>query len=384
MSVDPRKFKTKTIIAERDNPKRADIWPIGLDIGYSAVKGFSPNAIFCYPSFAKKQPEGVETIGEPKDTDIEYKDMKTGEVWFVGEVAETFATASDTDQALYNRQRYFSDSFRVICEVGIALGMLNNRYGSMGSKRPVIQTGLPPEYKKNDEEDLKAVFVGTHEFAIKVGKSEWVPFSFELKENDVYVMDQPMGGLISATITDSGKASADSKRILSSNVIIFDIGFGTADIYEMKNGRIINKNTFDDLAMKRVFKETAEVIDDQYKKKLSTIQMQEVLEKGTFSVFDRRKRTATVGEIAPVLEECSKKVCEELLNTILDMCDINDYAYILLDGGTAAAWYSYITEFFAGMKETLSIISASKDDTISPVFANVRGYYMYLFGKKNV
>ena len=63
--MDTKAFKTRTIIqsqtlngqrpAIRQNPsRRQDQWVIGLDIGYSSVKGMSQNALFTFPKFAKK------------------------------------------------------------------------------------------------------------------------------------------------------------------------------------------------------------------------------------------------------------------------------------------------------------------------------------------
>ena len=63
-------FKTKTILSERNNPVRGDVWNIGLDIGYSSVKGFSPNAVSCFPAFAKKASD-TPSMAAPKPTDIQ-------------------------------------------------------------------------------------------------------------------------------------------------------------------------------------------------------------------------------------------------------------------------------------------------------------------------
>ena len=63
--MDTKLFKTRTIIqsqtvngqraAIRKNPSRKpDQWVIGLDIGYSSVKGMSQNSLFTFPKFAKK------------------------------------------------------------------------------------------------------------------------------------------------------------------------------------------------------------------------------------------------------------------------------------------------------------------------------------------
>lgn len=42
MSMNTKDYKTKTMVVERDFPCRDNYWAVGLDIGYSAVKGISP------------------------------------------------------------------------------------------------------------------------------------------------------------------------------------------------------------------------------------------------------------------------------------------------------------------------------------------------------
>ena len=94
-------FKTKTILSERNNPVRGDVWNIGLDIGYSSVKGFSPNAVSCFPAFAKKASD-TPSMAAPKPTDIQYRNDITGEIWDVGENAQNRATANDSEVLLGN------------------------------------------------------------------------------------------------------------------------------------------------------------------------------------------------------------------------------------------------------------------------------------------
>lgn len=56
MSMNTKDYKTKTMVVERDFPCRDNYWAVGLDIGYSAVKGISPAHYFCFPGIRKKDP----------------------------------------------------------------------------------------------------------------------------------------------------------------------------------------------------------------------------------------------------------------------------------------------------------------------------------------
>ena len=85
MSMNTKDYKTKTMVVERDFPCRDNYWAVGLDIGYSAVKGISPAHYFCFPAYAKKIPENRPLLKEAADTDIRYRDNE-GE-WVVGNLA---------------------------------------------------------------------------------------------------------------------------------------------------------------------------------------------------------------------------------------------------------------------------------------------------------
>jgi len=55
---------------------------------------------------------------------------------------------------------------------------------------------------------------------------------------------------------------------------------------------------------------------------------------------------------------------------------LQEFKYLLVTGGTGAAWSEYITEHFTGM-QNLKIIFGNRNDTTLPqIFSNVRGYYL--------
>lgn len=401
MDNDIKKFKSRTKMTPMDNVKNEDLYVIAVDYGYSTTKIFAPNKTCVFPSFAKRLSDDVESVGAPSPNDIEYVNLETDEQWLVGEVALSFASSSDTDLALFGRNRYFADSFKVIAETGIALGMMNNKFGGFvadpngkkpdGNKRMFVQTGLPPKYRgkkvdgkhTGDDAYLISVLKGRHHFAIRKGDSDWVNFDFVLEEDDINIIDQPKGGLISATLNAGGDPSADSARISNANCLVLDIGFGTADIYKIACRKISDKETMDDMGMKRVFEKTIRKIDAKYGKQYSVIQLQNLLEKGIIKSFDRMTKETKVGNISELLFESSKEVCKELLDKVMDMYDITDIEYIILDGGTAEAWSEYIKEYFAGFGDMVSIVSAVKEaPSIDPIFANARGYYMLRNHKK--
>ena len=60
--------------------------------------------------------------------------------------------------------------------------------------------------------------------------------------------------------------------------------------------------------------------------------------------------------------------------------DLSSYRYLIVTGGTGAAWAETIKEKMKGLS-TLNICFANTNDTsISIIFSNVRGYYMNRYG----
>ena len=58
---------------------------------------------------------------------------------------------------------------------------------------------------------------------------------------------------------------------------------------------------------------------------------------------------------------------------------MEEYDYLIITGGTSAAWRDMIRDYFSGM-ETLKIENGNKNGGMKAIFANVRGYYMYRYG----
>ena len=378
-------FRTKTLCVPRNFPCPEKHWAIGLDIGYSGVKGISPNKYFCFPAYAKRIPENHTVLKEPSDTDIRYRD-ETGE-WVVGELAydELNATGQmDSEAELYGRNRYYSDLFRVISRTGIALGFMDNDLKSYNDQKISVQTGLPPKYKNLDSEYLTDVLSGTHIFELKIGKKPWQKFTYTLgSENIAKVMAQPLGALLSASIDKNGKPLPDGKKYLdpnsNTNVLVFDPGFGTTDTYPIRSGIPQVGETFPEYSMHEVLARTCRDIESRYGREFSVSQLLNQLKTGTITVTNRRKMSSDSVDISPMLQKNCKGVCMDVVEKLKSVYDyFSDYSYIICTGGTYDAWKEDFDEVFKDMK-TLQIISGNANDpSLSNVFSNVRGYYYNL------
>lgn len=370
-------FKTKTFNIEQQNPSVDGMWPVAIDVGYSAVKLFSPNKVAAFPSYARKINPNSQ-IGVVSDKNILYQDLDTNETWSVGEAAQDRISINDTEdtlETLYGRRRYFSPMFKVLIRTGVGIGMMQNRFGSSVGKMPFIQTGLPPAYLAGDTGDLKEAFYGTHRFQTKIGEKPWHKFEFTITENDVDVMPQPMGTLFSISTDKLGKRTPDANKLFSSSLLIIDPGFGTFDIFSIRKNHIEDNPPSFDLGMKQVLINTAEKIYKKYGQRIPVPAMQKLLGTGEINCIDKKNFTSHMEPFEGLLVEANQEVCEQAMVKTLEVYDIFEEDYLVITGGTGAAWKDIITDKFKGI-ESLKIILGNRNDNLPLIFSNVRGYYM--------
>lgn len=374
-------FKTKTLYIPKQNIKNEKAWGIALDIGYSAVKTFSPNAAASFPSYAIKLKRDFQNIGTPNKNQILYHDLVSDELWMVGEMAQEFADwESNSENELYGRNRYFSEMFLVIARTGLAMGMMENKYGSSLGKKFFVETGLPPKYLKSDEPLLRDVLSTEHHFKLKIGEGTWKEFHFELGQSDIHIIPQPMGTLFSVSMDQNGRQLPEAVKYFKSNLIIFDPGFGTLDTFYIQNATVGPYETFDKYGMKEVLERTSKRIFQTYYTEIPVPSMQKYLKNGKIKVINRKERRTVAMPFHEMLEESSKEVCNEALERIYSIYNaMADCDYLVITGGASDAWKVQIQEFFQGI-ETLKIIRGNQNHDLPYIFNNVRGYYMYAYG----
>lgn len=387
--MDTSKFKTKTEFIFRNNGKTKKVFGLAVDIGYSGTKLFGPNIVARFPSYAKKVSEDFSFITALDDDTIIYTDNVTGERWLVGEAAQNQIKATDTsdsEAALYGRERYGSPMFKVIARVGLGIGMLNKEYKSdfnPEEKTLVVQTGLPERYLDMDKGWLTESISGHHSFTLQIGNHS-TTFDFDLLEENIYVMSQPKGTLYSVCKNRDGSWHEDAKKYMKSSVLVFDPGFGTFDLFPINEGAVTGVGeTFADLGMRRVMQETVARIKKQYAVEISVPAMQKYLATGTYSHIDRRSFEAVNIDFSDILKEANEFVFNEAMTQMLNVFDLNDYSYIIVTGGTGAAWLPMIREKFAKPIElgVIKILNGNQNDTLPFVYSNVRGYYLFRFSK---
>lgn len=376
------KFKTKSEIIERKMPringnnqyKSRTI--IALDGGYSSVKGAGPERVFMFPSYAKKAPDTLEVVGKLGEYDILFKDNKKGDVWLVGQSAETMMDQTDhesiTDASLFTRYRYDSEMYKVLMATGLALGLWDTPEGN----EVFLQTGLPSAYKKADSPKLIAALAGDYDISIKVGQKGWSQFKFTLTPDHINVMEQPQGTLCSIAYAN-GEQTDFGVKVMSSNSLILDIGFGTEDIFSVRKGFSSESKTYSDTAMRAVFEGVIKEIQKTCPTEIKIFELQNYLETGQVPYFDITEFQMNMIPFADVLEKVNDDLCEKsIMRLMQDYQNLQNYKYLIVTGGTGESRFAKIKQKLSVIP-TLSVLPGNMNVPDLPFcYSNVVGYYM--------
>ena len=150
----------------------------------------------------------------------------------------------------------------------------------------------------------------------------------------------------------------------------------------IKAGVVERGETFPDLGMYRILQETSEKIKEKYKVDIPVPFMQKQLETGTVRYSDMKKLISKDYDFEDILIKASNKVCREAIDRLIGLYNLMDYNYIVVTGGTGAAWYDQIKEKFKEF-ETLRIVEGNMNDNLPFIYSNVRGYYLFRYNKLN-
>lgn len=369
--MNTRNFRTRQEIAKTFKNPKAKKYVIGLDIGYSSVKCFHENGYFCFPSYMKK----LDDLLMPGDKDILYKDA-AGDIYMLGYSAQEMiqtADTNDTESEFFSRKRYGSKMFKMLSNAALAIATLDKS----DQKEIVIQTGLPSSYYEADTPAIKKAMSEAAEFDLKLGDRPWRHFKFNV--SDIRVMPQPAGSLYSTLIKDDGVYVPNAKSFLFGNTLVMDIGFGTFDFYGIKSRSIACKESKDEIGMRQVLKRTSKKILDELHEDIRLQALQQHLTTGVVTCIDEDEMKAEDKPIGPLLEAANQEVFKEAMDNAKNVTSaFRDYQYLIVTGGTGAAWFDKIQEFLSGMKN-LSIIPANVNDHLPMIYSNARGYYMYCY-----
>lgn len=380
--------------------KELNIKAVAIDIGYNGLKVYSIYGRHLVPSLPIKMGKAnrldISTIGS-NPTDILYKD-ENDFVWFIGDLAKEMIDSGKKTynyDILYGRNRTTTPEYKVLLRTGMALSLIENMDNlkkpnyKITSDNLKVMTGLPEDWM-NDKDKLINVFSGSHKFSIKIGNSGWIPVSFELNqtsEKDVFVMSQPKGTIFSLATSVYGEI-IKPELLLTNNVLVFDGGFGTNDIYYMKKGQKASSTSFTDNAMFEVYKATcSDILEgtknlrevrvyeiDKYIESNYTVPYQETDDKGKLNKYTFDFKEA----IDKNIEEFAGDAFERMSNLYEGFQDVD---YVICTGGTGEAYHPHFErDIPTNVILAENLDSKNPAENFTPVYSNAIGFFCNLVG----
>ena len=375
--MDSKKIRTRQEFSTNSytNPKGKD-FIIGLDLGYSGTKVFYETGHFCIPTYTKKVDNMLDI---PNDKDIFYKEEGSNDVYMVGYNAQVMTeneNTNDSNAELFSQKRGNDARFKIIINTAIALATLHKN----DNREIFIQTGLPSSYVESGTKNLVNAISKPSVFYLKKGLDKnWKRFELNIKPENVHVIAQPTGTLYSTLIKNDGKYVDDAKDILCSNVLVWDIGFLTGDLYGLRNREVACKESTDQIGMKMVLDNIREQILNDTGEAINIIALQNALEAGVFEAYNEEAFSSEEKPIAPYVEAAFQKVLQDALDKVKVSTDgFRGYKTLIITGGTGEAWYDAIVEFLKGMK-TLTVKKGNVNDNLPMIYSNCRGYYLFRY-----
>lgn len=373
--MDSKKIRTRQEFNRLTNPKGKD-FIIGLDIGYSGTKVFYETGYFCFPSYVKKLKSGMLEISDDKD--ILYKEDGSDDIYMIGYNAQNMlseTSSNDSDNSLLTRKRYSDKRFQIITDTAIALATLYKK----DNRNIFIESGLPSSYVEGDKAALTKVLSKPASFSLKIGNGDWKKFDVNIPKENIHIIPQPSGTLYSTIIRNDGKYVDKARDILLGNVLVWDIGFLTGDLFGLKGRSKDHQESSDDVGMSQVLQLISKKILEDTGEDIKISSLQKVLEKGYFTCIDEDTMSSETKSITPYVDEAIKEVLATATNSVKSATNaFRGYDYLIITGGTGEAWYEDICEWLKGYKN-LTIKPGNINDHLPLIYSNSRGYYMFRY-----
>lgn len=399
--IDIKKYPAKTEFNFHDvfvPINKNNIIPIGIDVGYSTTKVYSSFGRHLFPSFPIQITSiSPDNVLRYKETDITYEDENG--CWFVGDLAKRelengrIATQPET---LYGWQRINSREYLVLLRVGLFLGLVEDivdgEFVVNKNLEMFVCTGLPEQYLTRDRRALKEKFIGHHTFRITIGKNRPTDVSFNLKEDNIRVISQPLASVWAMSSNNQGKVI--NGELLDEQFIIFDGGYHTTDTFLNKSGLKGYSTTWENISMHSIHEKTRQSVSKETGGEANyPIYLTDKYLSGNTPgqlIYGVRRGLNIKEYLLSSTELIAKQALDEL-NTVYN--NMNEVNTLICTGGIGKLFYNYFKDHFSlaeidGVKNpfvhTLKVILAERHDSddetnnFNAVVANVFGYYAYL------
>ena len=363
---------------------------IAVDPGFDSMKVVANGIVFKFPFNVVETDERKMTDYRLRDDFMLYQDSNGG-TYRVGQYARelVFDNKSKVD-SFYTEQRFISEEFQVGLNTAIALAIEKNGLCDNQSDLDIyLMVALPHGCRETYAPTIIGLAAGIHKFKLRCGQCKDKVFRYRISEKNVFTVSQTIAAILGETSDDAGNVDEDKFFYLSNGpTLVLDGGYYTMGMVVVSRGGSVDESkTESDTqhAMSNVNQLIADAIKDK-RPDINHYAIEYLLSKDDGIIRYMADGKAAAIDVHELRRDKVKEVCTSLINYLDNKYNnLLDFKYVLVTGGTGAAFYKQLLDFYssAGLldSEHLMLTTGMLNDKQYPVeFAITIGAYKGLKG----
>lgn len=370
---------------------------IAIDPGFDAMKVIANGIHFKFPFSAVETDERKMSDYGGRKEFILYKD-RSGATWRVGQYARTLMYENKSQQddptaKLYTEERFISPEATVGILSAIAKAIdLTGLYNEQADLDIRLIVALPHSVRNKYAPTVAGLVSGAQRFYMTFDDGEEKEYRFNIMEQNVLTVSQTIAAILGETSDDNGYIDESKYHYLANGpTLVVDGGYYTMGLVPVSRGGSVDDDHAEsntNYAMKNVNLGVAKEIADT-RPDIKHYSVEYLLSQGESEIryMDKGQNKVVSIDLSIIREKKLQNVCNNFIRYLNKKYnDLIDFRYVLVTGGTGAAFFSQLLAYYKGtgvMDEAHMLLThpVLSGNELPIEFSVVTGAYKGLRGK---
>lgn len=370
---------------------------IAIDPGFDAMKVIANGIHFKFPFSAVETDERKMSDYGGRKEFILYKD-RSGATWRVGQYARTLMYENKSQQddptaKLYTEERFISPEAAVGILSAIARAIdLTGLYSEQADLDIRLIVALPHSVRNKYAPTVAGLISGAQRFYMTFDDGEEKEYRFNVLEQNVLTVSQTIAAILGETSDDNGYIDESKYHYLANGpTLVVDGGYYTMGLVPVSRGGSVDDDHAEsntNYAMKNVNLGVAKEIADT-RPDIKHYSVEYLLSQGESEIryMDKGQNKVVSIDLSAIREKKLQNVCNNFIRYLNKKYnDLIDFRYVLVTGGTGAAFFSQLLAYYKGtgvMDEAHMLLThpVLSGNELPIEFSVVTGAYKGLRGK---
>lgn len=370
---------------------------IAIDPGFDAMKVIANGIHFKFPFSAVETDERKMSDYGGRKEFILYKD-RSGATWRVGQYARTLMYENKSQQddptaKLYTEERFISPEATVGILSAIAKAIdLTGLYNEQADLDIRLIVALPHSVRNKYAPTVAGLVSGAQRFYMTFDDGEEKEYRFNIVEQNVLTVSQTIAAILGETSDDNGYIDESKYHYLANGpTLVVDGGYYTMGLVPVSRGGSVDDDHAEsntNYAMKNVNLGVAKEIADT-RPDIKHYSVEYLLSQGESEIryMDKGQNKVVSIDLSIIREKKLQNVCNNFIRYLNKKYnDLIDFRYVLVTGGTGAAFFSQLLAYYKGtgvMDEAHMLLThpVLSGNELPIEFSVVTGAYKGLRGK---